>query len=383
MSVLDKIREARIRLLCNRPFFGSMATRLKIVEDERFKTAAVDGTHFFYNPTFVSELSDKELEFLFAHEVLHCCFEHFVRRADRHERIWNCAADFVINQILVDDGIGKFIEGGLWEENGRYRNWTTEKVYEDLVKRNDEDGSLLKLWEQGLVIDEHLKRDLSPREVAQLREAVVAAVSLAGSGSGAGGVPAGILRHVKHLMEPRLNWRELLQQNLQSAIVTDFTFQRANRKSQHAGVVLPGLMKGARLQACVAIDTSGSISDEDCRVFLSEVAGILSQFESYEMRIWCFDTKVYNAQIFTSESCEEIEGYGMVGGGGTSFDCNWNYMKLEGIVPDRFIMFTDGYTGDGWGDAEYCETLFVMRTNPGDGEDYPVAPHGTTVAFEG
>jgi predicted metal-dependent peptidase len=134
---------------------------------------------------------------------------------------------------------------------------------------------------------------------------------------------------------------------------------------------------------CVAIDTSGSISDEDCRVFLSEVAGILSQFESYEMRIWCFDTKVYNAQIFTSESCEEIEGYGMIGGGGTSFDCNWNYMKLEGIVPDRFIMFTDGYTGDGWGDAEYCETLFVMRTNPGDGGDYPVAPHGTTVAFEG
>jgi predicted metal-dependent peptidase len=57
--------------------------------------------------------------------------------------------------------------------------------------------------------------------------------------------------------------------------------------------VLPGLVKGSSLHACVAIDTSGSISDEDCRDFLSEVAGIVSQFESYEIRIWCFDTKVY------------------------------------------------------------------------------------------
>lgn len=380
MSVRDRLVGARIGLLCNRPFFGSMATRLELVEEPRVKTAAVDGFRFFYNSEFIAGLQDDELEFLFAHEVLHCCFEHFVRRSDRRARVWNFAADFVINQILVDDQIGKFIEGGLLDD--RYRNWTTEKVYEDLLSRSNADPQLLDGWESGLVIDEHRECDLDVKEVAQLREAMVAAVSMAG-GAHAGKLPAGLLRHIKHLTEPKLNWRELLQQNLQSAMVTDFTYQRPNRKSQHAGVVLPGLVKGSSLHACVAIDTSGSISDEDCRDFLSEVAGIVSQFESYEIRIWCFDTKVYNVQVFTSENSDEIEGYGVVGGGGTSFDCNWEYMKEEGIVPERFVMFTDGYTGDGWGDSEYCEALFVVKTGAGDGGEHPVAPHGMTVAFEG
>ena len=48
-----------------------------------------------------------------------------------------------------------------------------------------------------------------------------------------------------------------------------------------------------------------------------------------------------------------------MGGGGTDFDCNFVYMKDNDIQPKKFIMFTDGYR-DSWGDADYCETVFVI-----------------------
>ena len=52
-EVLDKIIVARVGLLLRHPFFGNMATRLKIQEcDEWCPTAATDGRHLYYNTEF-------------------------------------------------------------------------------------------------------------------------------------------------------------------------------------------------------------------------------------------------------------------------------------------------------------------------------------------
>jgi predicted metal-dependent peptidase len=376
--IREKIASARVSLLCSRPFFGSMATRLEIVEGGAWcRTAAVDGVRLFYNKGFIARLSEEELEFLFAHEVLHCCFEHFNRGAAYEARLWNCAADFVINQILVDDEVGCFIKGGLLSE--KYRNWTTEAVYEDLVSELEKDGGLLEFWEKGLVVDQHLEVDWSARQQADLRATIFCSLAF-GKGS-AGGLPVALSQRIQSLAEPKLNWRELLQVTLQSALPSDFTYQRPSRKTSCSGIILPGLKVESGLQVCVAIDTSGSIGPEDCREFVSEVAGILSQFARCELRVWCFDTKVFNEQIFSSENYDEIAGYNLIGGGGTSFSCNWEYMKQRDIVPERFIMFTDGYSGDDWGDPDYCETLFVIKTHAGQRGAHPVSPHGVTVSF--
>ena len=42
----------RVRMLIKHPFFGTLATRLKLVEAEWCPTAAVDGKHFYYNCDF-------------------------------------------------------------------------------------------------------------------------------------------------------------------------------------------------------------------------------------------------------------------------------------------------------------------------------------------
>ena len=44
----------------------------------------------------------------------------------------------------------------------------------------------------------------------------------------------------------------------------------------------------------LALDMSGSISDEQGKEMLSEVRGIMEQFKDFRVKVWCFDTKVYN-----------------------------------------------------------------------------------------
>jgi len=94
---------------------------------------------------------------------------------------------------------------------------------------------------------------------------------------------------------------------------------------------------------------------------LSEVRGIMEQFQDFRVKVWCFDTQVYNYQEFTPQNIDEFEDYAITGGGGTDFDANWTFMKENDIHPERFIMFTDGYPWNSWGDPDYCDTVFIIH----------------------
>ena len=121
---------------------------------------------------------------------------------------------------------------------------------------------------------------------------------------------------------------------------------------------------------------SGSIGDEDAKIFLSEVKGIMDQYQDYKIDIWCFDTEIYNHQTFDADSGEDFLNYEPMGGGGTDFMANWTFMKDQDIVPKKFIMFTDGYPWDSWGDPDYCDTLFIVKGSDNE------APFGQTVKYD-
>jgi hypothetical protein len=107
--------------------------------------------------------------------------------------------------------------------------------------------------------------------------------------------------------------------------------------------------------------------------FISEVKGIMDEYKDFKLDLWCFDTDVYNNAQFTSDNADEIFDYQPKGGGGTTFEVNWEFMKENGIEPKKFIMFTDGYPCGGWGDEDYCDTLFIVH-----GNDSIIAPFGQT-----
>ena len=105
----------------------------------------------------------------------------------------------------------------------------------------------------------------------------------------------------------------------------------------------------------------------------------MDEYKDYAIKLWCFDTAVYNEQDFTSDNGTELLDYEILGGGGTDFDANWTYMRENDIQPKKFIMFTDGYPWGSWGDEDYCETVFIIHSNH---DKNLQAPFGVTAHYE-
>jgi predicted metal-dependent peptidase len=392
--IVEKLTTARVGLLLKAPFFGNMATRMKIIDaSEWCPTAATNGRNFYYNKDFVNKLSVKKLEFLFGHEILHCVFDHFGRVGSRDRMLSNIAQDYAVNQILVDERIGEKITEVQICYDHKYRGLAWEEIY-DLLYEKAEKISMPDLLKQlGDLLDEHINEDgsapgkegdgkgnkpgMSKEEAQAIRDEIKEAMIQSAAAAGAGKVPAGVMRMIKDMTEPKMNWREIVNQEIQSIIRNDYSFTRPNRKSMHSGAILPGMKEATTIDIGISIDMSGSIGQEDATVFLSEVKGIVDQYEDFKINLWCFDTEIYNHKEITHDNSFDLLDYEPQGGGGTMFEANWEFMKEQGIEPKKFIMFTDGYPCGEWGDPDYCDTIFIVKGNK-DAE----APFGQTIIYE-
>jgi predicted metal-dependent peptidase len=394
LDTRDRLTKARVRMLLKHPFWGNLATRMKIVEASDWcSTAATDGRNFYYCADFINKLDDDELVFLFGHEVGHCVFDHMGRRGDRDPQIWNMAGDYLVNDMLIQNNVGKKITAVpiLWDP--KYRDMTAEEVYDELVKNavkiqvtldmhmdgtgkeSDEDGegggkaSDGKSKSSGIKIDEQTAKKIRD----ELKEAVLQSAQAAGAGN----TPAGIRRLIQQFTAPKMRWQDLLRIQLESSLKNNYSFMRPSRKAWHTGAVLPGMLPAEQLDVVVAIDMSGSISNEMAIDFLTEVKGMMDLYNSYTIHVYCFDTEIYNPVTFSDDYGEDITTYEPMGGGGTDFDCCFEYMKREDINPKQFIMFTDGYPCGSWGDENYCDTLFVIHGNENIEAPFGVTAHYT------
>lgn len=391
-KIIEKLITARIGLLLRHPFFGNLATRMKLIDASNWcETLATDGRNFYYNNEFVDKLKPKETEFGFAHEVLHNVFDHMGRRDSRDPTISNIAADYATNQILKDERIGAVPSFIKIFQDDKYRGMSYEQIYSLL----EEKAQKIDITKLGELLDEHLDGDddsngdgdeekegngrprYTAEEKKQIRDEIKEAMVAAAQAAGAGRVPAGVQRMISDFTEPKMDWRQMLRMNIQSIFKSNFSFSRPNRKSQHCGAILPGMMNEETIDVSVAIDMSGSISNEMAKDFISEVKGIMDEYKDFKLDLWCFDTEVYNYAKFTGDTADEIMEYQCKGGGGTDFEANWEFMKDQDIQPKRFIMFTDGYPCGSWGDEDYCETLFVVH-----GNDSIISPFGQTAYYK-
>ena len=383
--IIDKIIVARVGLLLRHPFFGNMATRLRIQEgSDWMNTAATDGRSIFFNREFFEKLTVKQVEFVIAHEILHNVFDHMSRRENRNPRIFNIAADYCVNGQLVRDRIGDHnIPDIKIFHDQKYYGMGAEEVYDKIFDEMDEQ----ELNALGSLLDDHIewgdsdgkdgKPKYSKEELRQIRDEIREATLQAAQAAGAGNVPANVARMIKEFTEPKMNWREILRQQIQSTIKNDFSFMRPNRKGWHMNAILPGQQFQETIDICVAIDMSGSIGDEQAKDFLSEIKGIMEEYKDFKIKVWCFDTHVYNEQDYDGYTMDEFNQYEPMGGGGTDFDANWEYMKEHDINPKKFIMFTDGYPFGSWGDELYCDTVFIIH-----GNDKVVPPFGEYAYYD-
>ena len=396
-AIIEKLTTARVGLLLKAPFFGNMATRMQLIEaDDWCPTAATNGRAFYYNTKFVEKLSVKKLEFLFGHEILHCVFDHFGRVGSRDRQLSNIAQDYAVNQILVDERIGDKITEVQICYDSKYRGMAWEEIYDELWEKAEKITMPELMKQLGDMLDEHIKEGdgqngegdgdkegkgkrpgMSKEEAQAIKDEIKNAMIQSAAAAGAGKTPAGIQRMIKNLTEPKMDWRQLVRQEIQSIVRNDYSFTRPNRKSMHSGAILPGMKEATTIDVAISIDMSGSIGEVDATTFLSEVKGIMDQYEDFKINLWCFDTDIYNHQEITHDNSDELTDYEPQGGGGTDFEVNWTFMEENGIRPKKFIMFTDGYPCGGWGDEDYCDTIFIVK-----GNEQAEAPFGQTVIYE-
>ena len=395
----DRLIQARVAMLIRHDFWGKMATRMRLINADAWcPTLATDGRDFYYNSDFVLSLgSIDKVIFGFAHEVLHCIYDHIPRIGERDRKLSNIAQDYVINADLVHYNVGKAIDEVQIIYDKKYFNWSFEAVYDELLQNADK-IDINELFEQ--LLDDHIDPEdgeggddddsnengvsksrprLSKEQREAIKDEIREALLQAAQSSGAGNLPGGIQRIVNKMTAPKMDWRTLINMKIPSLAKNDYSYQRFNKKYMQSGIIVPGLNRQEAIDVCIAIDTSGSITQKILEEQLSEVLGIMDMYDEFTIRIWQFDTRTYGYAEFTKDTAADIMNYEVKGGGGTSFEINWQMMKEEGIEPQMLIVFTDGEPFGSWGDDSYCETLWIINNKHNKGI---VPPFGAYAYYE-
>jgi predicted metal-dependent peptidase len=358
----EKLSIARIALQRKHPFYAYLTLKLKTIEKEDVGTAGVDGKgKMYYSPSFIASLSTDELVFLWAHEVGHLIFEHLALKGKRNHVLWNMAGDYAINLILVRDGVGKFIDGGLLEE--KYAGWTASQIYDDLMK--DAEKNMAK-YAQCSGNDNHdAWGDLSEEEQQRVsKEWQQNAVSAAHACKAAGKeVPEAFRGLIDDLVTPKICWRDIVREKIITHNKEDQSWSRINRRrSLGEGFNYPGKKPGEKVSFMVAIDVSGSFTQDMVTDAMSEIYGATKEFQEVDVEVIQWDTRTYGHTTFTQDDGEKMMEYKIQGGGGTDFNCVHKWMRDNQKEPVQLFVFTDLYFTY-MEDPLICPTTFIVIGN--------------------
>ena len=324
MTPHQKLSVARSRLLLGHPFFGVLSLRLQLVPDETVPTLAVDGKSIFYNPQFVTELSDELCCSAIAHEVMHCVLDHLERRSGREPRKWNAACDYAANLILFD---AKLSIGSGWLINQAYRGMSAEEIFALLP-----DGLTQEAQDE--------IRDCAPGDREETAfEWKIATVQAAKMAQAQGTLPGGLKRLLDDALSPPIPWREALAQFMTERTKDDYSWRRPNAYYAHTGIYLPSMDGVGMGEVVIALDTSGSVLsvlDE----FGSTVKDVLAAIKPSRVHVVYCDAQVNRVDTF--DRGQELT-FEAVGGGGTDFRPVFAHCQENNIRPACLLYLTDMY----------------------------------------
>lgn len=359
---LQRIKDARVWLTARVPFLGYMTTRLRLqmaTPEDGVPTAGVapDGT-CVWNADFTADLSDPELRFVLAHEVLHPALDFWARLHGRDRMGWNISHDYAINIILDDfcqtvHGEMKRPSVGLFDE--AHRGKSAEEIYDEVMSGKGK-GKGNGPPQDGGGMGGDCRGDLSGTDegrraangdgVAQkgidrMWQTTMEAAAQTHNQQmkGRGELPGSILQILKDLREPKVTWQHVLSQWVgENAGKEDYTYQRPNRRTESVGEILPGIVKTGLPDVTVLWDTSGSMNGL-AEEILSEVNEIVTEM-GLSIRLMVCDTEVHSDVVGISQ-IETVLPH-IKGGGGSDFGPAFDRLAEEGNT-SVVIAFTDGY----------------------------------------
>ena len=358
---------------------------------DNIPTACTNGRDEMYGRDFIDSLNDAELRFLVLHEVYHKLYKHLTTWRHLHDQdaqLANQACDYVINIKIADDntdGWAVMPKGGCLDV--KYRHWDSAAVFIDLRDNGspqDSDGDTCEDSEgsggngspqdgdEGSG-DESPKgfdshdwdgaAELTPDEKRELARDVDEAIrqgALIAGKMGSGGD-----RDLEQLLEPQIDWREVLREFIQTTCAgNDYsTWQRPNRRYVSSGYYMPSGISEQVGELVIAVDTSGSIGQVELTSFMSEIQCICDTVHPDAIRLLYWDTRVCQDEKYDMHQLDElVKTTKPKGGGGTNVECVTDYLTEHGVKPQAAIVLTDGYLGGSWGQWS-CPVLWCILDN--------------------
>lgn len=379
--VADKIRIATAALFNNSIFHASILSGMKLIPDPTLPTAATDCyTTIWFNETFFATLSPQAIATVLAHEVWHKAGLHAARCGSRDRQLWNVACDFRINKDLADQGF----------DFSAWPNTFTITRYKELlagadVSPKDRDAIMLdsSLGDRSPEdIYDELTSALPPptasgagtpptpmagpmsgdvdydalssaaqaagKTVDQVTSGVALDVAQALEAAKAiGQLPGSLARLAGMLETPKVDWRAVLKRAVLGSfgnpvVFGDYSYRRPSRRStfEPGAPMLPSIVREPAEPIVVAVDTSGSIGDDELRVFATEIVGILRDVRPSKVIVVYCDAAVAGVEEFENYTDLVLEAKG---GGGTAFKPVFDWVDENAPTAKVVVYLTDGY----------------------------------------
>ena len=367
MTYMEKIEKAKARLMLDHPYFGTVASSLKLEKNNELLTFSSDGEMMRYNSEYIDKLNVSEVEFMMANGAMHAVLKHQHRASGRTNWLWQTATDYVVNGMLVKNGMQPPVYANY---ESKFDGMYAEEVFDLLRAEMNSDEEQASAEEQTEQIDEvddvhaenlTVQKDLTSSEDAEEKEHDSSSDEKEERASTPdieslseemkehfeqifqklnrqGNLPQDLKFVVPEYFSHKVDWRELLYGYIASYAKSTYSFVPPNMKYLYRGIYLPSLSSDL-LRIIVAIDTSGSVDETLLADFLGEINSIMQSYPNYEIDVITADAKVQSHKVFLpGESLD----YEVSGGGGTDFRPVFEYIDQQINYPTLLLYFTDG-----------------------------------------
>lgn len=376
MNLTDRLRKARINLIADLPFFGSLAFKLKTHITTEIDTACVDGVTLKISPDYAAKLTEPQLAGLLVEEIGHCAMGHLWRKGSRDHQIWNQACDQTLWETIckltpATDGRVALSPDCQW--NSQYANLSAEEIYHLM----QQDGSAKPDYQSPgqFTSPENNPNPSDPSDPSdpsnspgnspgnqpgnqpgdspgdspgntpsdlenEWKLAVTQAATVERQ-RGQGKLPAWIEQLVQECTEPRVPWTEHVREFCHRLTRDDYSFRRPNRRFLQHGFILPSLHSETLGPIVGGFDTSGSIFGMDKLIadILSEFQGVLDLCRPEKMILIDCDTRVHQTAEFLPG--DDLRQFRPQGGGGTDFRPVFDAIAQLPEPPACLIFLTD------------------------------------------
>ena len=401
LSVEDRVIKSKIALMKLSPFYSYLVMHMKFQRNDHSKTIGVDPDgNVFWNKSFMEELTDSELVSVICHEATHCVLRHCERAKTRDRAIFNLAVDAVTNNMLIQNGFTNLPKGGIIPRNDSFffkqlgidideiSKKTAEEIYDELSKAKEEQSKQKAKGkkkdgegdsDEDYEFDEHIpdvqKENKDAKDMKEKKQSPESSGN-EDSGEGedsnsenkpeeisktedldekwgrilseatshaklAGKDTNGMDRYVDKLLNPKRNWKNILYREVTNEMAVDTTWNRPSRRSESIGIYLPS-QKKENINMAVAIDSSGSVTDEELKSFLSHTRDVIASFANINLTVVVCDSQVKKVHEFNHANINDVKKIEVKGGGGTSFTPVFDYLAKNKPDIKLVIYLTDG-----------------------------------------